>query len=176
MAGPLFQKDQKMDITKLRDYIERIERLEEEKKDVQNDIKEVYLEAKAQGFNKKALKAVIKLRKMNSADRDEYSNTLDDYMNALGQKMYGYRIHLYAVDNPIRTANESNKIRLLSPWNNKYLELIGFIKNQKPVSIYQLENLEDFNIFKGSSPVFILLNGNPKTLKYKVNYVERIVL
>ena len=73
-----------MDITKLRDYIERIERLEEEKKDVQNDIKEVYLEAKAAGFNKKALKAVIKLRKMDSASRDEYSNTLDDYMNALG--------------------------------------------------------------------------------------------
>ena len=73
-----------MDTTKLRNYIERIERLEEEKKDVQNDIKEVYLEAKAQGFNKKALKAVIKLRKMNSADRDEYNNTLDNYMNALG--------------------------------------------------------------------------------------------
>lgn len=73
-----------MDATKLREYIERIERLEEEKKDVQNDIKEVYLEAKSHGFNKKALKAVIKLRKMNSSDRDEYSNTLDNYMNALG--------------------------------------------------------------------------------------------
>jgi hypothetical protein len=90
--------------------------------------------------------------------------------------MYGYRIHLYAVDNPIRTANESSKIKLLYPWNNRYLELIGFVKDQKPISIYQLENLEDFNILKGSSPVFILLNGNPKTLKYKVNYVERIVL
>ena len=79
-----FKRNNKMDITKLRDYIERIERLEEEKKDVQNDIKEVYLEAKAAGFNKKALKAVIKLRKMDSSSRDEYTNTLDDYMNALG--------------------------------------------------------------------------------------------
>lgn len=73
-----------MDISRLRDYIERIERLEEEKKDVQGDIKEVYAEAKAAGFDKKALKAVIKLRKMDAASRDEYSDAVDNYMNALG--------------------------------------------------------------------------------------------
>lgn len=90
--------------------------------------------------------------------------------------MYGYRIHLYAVDNPIRTANESNKIKLLYPWNNRYLELIGFVKNQKPVSIHQLKDMEDFNRLKGSSPVFLQLNGNPKTLKYRVTNIERIIL
>lgn len=68
----------------LREYIERIERLEEEKKDVQQDIKEVYAEAKANGFDKKALKAVIKLRKMDEADRQDYENALDTYMAELG--------------------------------------------------------------------------------------------
>lgn len=68
---------------KLREYIERIERLEEEKKDVQSDIKEVYAEAKSQGYDKKALKAVIKLRKMDEADRQDYENALDTYMAAL---------------------------------------------------------------------------------------------
>lgn len=69
---------------KLREYIERIERLEEEKKDVQRDIKEVYAEAKANGYDKKALKAVIKLRKMDEATRQNYENTLDSYMVELG--------------------------------------------------------------------------------------------
>lgn len=70
--------------TQLREYIERIERLEEEKKDVQQDIKEVYAEAKANGYDKKALKAVIKLRKMDTADRQDYENALDSYMAELG--------------------------------------------------------------------------------------------
>lgn len=68
---------------KLRTYIERIERLEEEKKDVQKDIKEIYAEAKSNGFNKKALKAVLKLRKMDSAAREEYSNDVDAYLSAI---------------------------------------------------------------------------------------------
>ena len=46
----------------IKSYVERIERLEEEKREVQQDIKDVYTEAKSNGFNKKALKAVIKLR------------------------------------------------------------------------------------------------------------------
>ena len=86
MAGPFSKPkngDNKMDITNLREYIERIERLEEEKKDVQCDIKEVYAEAKAKGYDKKALKAVIKLRKMDEAARQDYENALDSYMDAL---------------------------------------------------------------------------------------------
>ena len=69
---------------KLLGYVERIERLEEEKKDVQQDIKEVYAEAKANGYDKKALKAIIKLRKMDEADRQDYSNAVDAYSSALG--------------------------------------------------------------------------------------------
>lgn len=69
---------------KLVEYVERIERLEEEKKEVQLDIKEVYAEAKSNGYDKKALKAVIKLRKMDAADRQDYSNAVDTYSNALG--------------------------------------------------------------------------------------------
>lgn len=71
-------------MAKLQEYVERIERLEEEKRDVQNDIKEVYSEAKANGFDKKALKAVIKLRKMDPDARTDYENALDTYMNELG--------------------------------------------------------------------------------------------
>jgi len=69
---------------KLVEYVERIERLEEEKREVQLDIKEVYAEAKSNGYDKKALKAVIKLRKMDAADRQDYSNAVDTYSNALG--------------------------------------------------------------------------------------------
>lgn len=61
--------------------IQRIERLEEEKKEIQSDIKEVYAEAKARGYNKKALKQVIKLRKMSTADRDEMDFLVSEYMN-----------------------------------------------------------------------------------------------
>lgn len=61
--------------------IQRIERLEEEKKEIQSDIKEVYAEAKARGYNKKALKQVIKLRKMDAADRDEMDFLVSEYMN-----------------------------------------------------------------------------------------------
>lgn len=61
--------------------IQRIERLEEEKKEIQLDIKEVYAEAKARGYNKKALKQVINLRKMDAADRDEMDFLVSEYMN-----------------------------------------------------------------------------------------------
>ena len=72
-------------MAKLQEYIERIERLEEEKKDVQCDIKGVYSEAKSQGYDKKALKAVIKLRKMDAASRQNYEAALDAYMAELGE-------------------------------------------------------------------------------------------
>ena len=90
--------------------------------------------------------------------------------------MYGYRIYLYAVEDPIRTANETKKITLLYPWNNRYLELVGFIKNQKPIPIHSLELKENLAFLRGASPVFIQLNGNIKTLSYKVKEVERIKL
>ena len=64
----------------IKEYIERIERLEQEKKDIQQDIKEVYLEAKANGFNKKAIKQVIKYRKMDPDERRDLLVDIDNYL------------------------------------------------------------------------------------------------
>jgi len=70
----------------LRSFIERIERLEEEKKALADDIKEVYSEAKVTGFDTKVMRQVIRLRKMESADRQEQEAMLDLYLGALGMK------------------------------------------------------------------------------------------
>ena len=64
--------------------VERIERLEEEKKTIADDIKEVYAEAKANGFDTKILRKVISLRKKDRHEREEEEAILDLYMNALG--------------------------------------------------------------------------------------------
>jgi uncharacterized protein (UPF0335 family) len=68
----------------LRQFIERIETLEEEKKGIADDIKDVYGEAKGTGFDTKAMKAVIRLRKMEAAARQEAEAMLDTYKAALG--------------------------------------------------------------------------------------------
>ena len=68
---------------RLRSLIERIERLEEEKKALSSDIRDIYAEAKSAGFDVKIMRAVIKLRKMNAADRDEQEFLLDTYKKAL---------------------------------------------------------------------------------------------
>ena len=73
-----FAKDQ------LKAIIERIERLEEEKKTISDDIRDVYAESKANGFDTKALRAVIKLRKQDANERAEHEAILDTYLNALG--------------------------------------------------------------------------------------------
>lgn len=70
----------------LRSYIERIERLEEEKKALADDIREVYSEAKGTGFDTKVMRQVVRLRKMESADRQEQEAMLDLYLNALGMR------------------------------------------------------------------------------------------
>lgn len=68
----------------LRSIIERIERLEEEKKTIADDIKEVYAEAKGNGFDTKTLRKVVTLRKKDQAEREEEEAMLDLYMGALG--------------------------------------------------------------------------------------------
>lgn len=68
----------------LRSFIERIERLEEEKKTIQDDIKDVYGEAKSTGFDTKILKEVIRLRKQDADERAERQAILDTYLFALG--------------------------------------------------------------------------------------------
>lgn len=68
----------------LRSFVERIERLEEEKKTIADDIKDVYAEAKGTGFDTKALKRIIALRKKDEQERMEEEAVLDTYMIALG--------------------------------------------------------------------------------------------
>ena len=68
----------------LKSIVERIERLEEEKKTIAGDIKEVYAEAKANGFDTKIPRKVISLRKKDAAEREEEESMLDVYLAALG--------------------------------------------------------------------------------------------
>ena len=69
---------------RLRSLIERIERLEEEKGALTADIREVYAEAKATGFDVKIMRQVIRLRKMDRHDREEQEHLLDLYKRAIG--------------------------------------------------------------------------------------------
>ncbi len=68
----------------LRLLIERIERLEEEKKGITDDIRDVYAEAKSTGFDAKTMRAIVRLRKMEKHDRDEADALLETYRVALG--------------------------------------------------------------------------------------------
>ncbi|MXP14938.1 DUF2312 domain-containing protein [Altererythrobacter confluentis] len=69
---------------RLRLLIERIERLEEEKKGIADDIRDVYAEAKAVGYDPKIMRQVVRLRKMKPDDRSEMETILDVYKSALG--------------------------------------------------------------------------------------------
>lgn len=68
----------------LRSFIERIERLEEEKKGISDDIRDVFAEAKGTGFDTKVMRQVIRLRKKEPAERQEEEAILDLYLHALG--------------------------------------------------------------------------------------------
>lgn len=71
----------------LKQYIERIERLEEDKKVISEGIKEVYAEAKSTGFDAKIIRKVISLRKMDAAEREELEFLIDTYKTALGMSV-----------------------------------------------------------------------------------------
>ena len=73
-----FAKDQ------LKAIIERIEKLEEEKKATSDDIRDVYAEAKGNGFDAKALRTIVRLRKQDANERTEQETILETYMQALG--------------------------------------------------------------------------------------------
>ena len=73
-----FAKDQ------LKSIIERIERLEEEKKAISDDIRDVYAESKGNGFDVKALRTVVRLRKQDKQEREEQEAILETYLQALG--------------------------------------------------------------------------------------------
>lgn len=68
----------------LRAFVERIERLEDEKRTISDDIKEVYAEAKGTGFDVKVLRQIVRIRKQDAAERQEQEAILDLYMHALG--------------------------------------------------------------------------------------------
>jgi uncharacterized protein (UPF0335 family) len=77
-AAAQFSRDQ------LKSIIERIERLEEEKKTISDDIRDVYAEAKGNGYDVKALRTIVRMRKMDANDRQEQETILETYMHALG--------------------------------------------------------------------------------------------
>ena len=77
-AAHRFAKDQ------LKAIIERIERLEEEKKTISDDIRDVYAEAKGNGFDTKALRTIVRMRKQDANERAEQETILETYMQALG--------------------------------------------------------------------------------------------
>jgi uncharacterized protein (UPF0335 family) len=70
--------------SQLKSIIERIERLEEDRAAVQNDLKEVYQEAKGNGFDTKVLRKVVRLRKQDKAKRQEEEALVDLYLSAIG--------------------------------------------------------------------------------------------
>ena len=69
----------------LRAFVERIERLEEEKRTIADDIKDVYAEAKGNGFDVKILRKVVRIRKQDRAKRQEEEAILDLYLSAIGE-------------------------------------------------------------------------------------------
>ena len=69
---------------RLRSFLDRIERLEEEKAGLTADIREVYAEAKGSGFDTKVMRQIVRLRKMDSADRQEQEALLEVYRRAIG--------------------------------------------------------------------------------------------
>ena len=71
---------------RLKSLIERVERLEEEKAALAEDIREVYSEAKGSGFDVKIMRQIVRLRKMDTSDRQEQEAILDTYMAALGMR------------------------------------------------------------------------------------------
>jgi len=72
--------------SQLKSIIERVERLESDKKGITDDIKEVYSEAKGNGYDTKIIKAIVKLRRLSKPERDEQETLIDTYLTALGMK------------------------------------------------------------------------------------------
>jgi uncharacterized protein (UPF0335 family) len=86
MADEISESTQTVAAGQLRAFIERIERLEEEKKTIADDIKEVYAELKGTGFDPKAVRTLVRLRKQDHAERQEEEAILDLYKAALGME------------------------------------------------------------------------------------------
>ncbi len=84
MTDEIAETSQTVAAGQLRAFIERIERLEEDKSSITDDIRDVYAEAKGTGFDTKAIRTIVRLRKKDKAERDEEETILDLYKAALG--------------------------------------------------------------------------------------------
>lgn len=84
MSEEITETSQTVSAGQLRAFVERLERLEEDKKAISDDIKEVFAEMKGTGFDTKAVRTIIRLRKKDQAERQEEESILDLYLNALG--------------------------------------------------------------------------------------------
>jgi uncharacterized protein (UPF0335 family) len=76
--------DKSISAQRLKQFISRVERLEDEKKNLSADLREVYSEAKGAGFDVKIMRQVVRLRKMDKADREEQESLLQIYLDAVG--------------------------------------------------------------------------------------------
>jgi uncharacterized protein (UPF0335 family) len=83
-AAPREETSYRLAKDQLKSIVERVERLEEEKKATSDDIKDVYAEAKSNGFDAKALRTIVRMRKMDANERREAEEILETYMHALG--------------------------------------------------------------------------------------------
>lgn len=93
----------------LRAFVERIERLEEEKKEIADDIKDVYGEAKGRGYDKKVLKRIVQIRKLDPHEHEEFESLVETYMQALGM---GIQERLPLGDESPRTVKPTTAVQL----------------------------------------------------------------
>ena len=84
MSDEVLEVKETVAAAELRQFIERIERLEEEKAALQDDVKEVFAEAKGRGYDVKAMRAILRIRKKDPNERQEEEAILETYLNALG--------------------------------------------------------------------------------------------
>ena len=115
-----FAKDQ------LKAFIERVEQLEEEKKAIADDIRDVYAEAKGNGFDVKALRVVVRLRKQDIDERKEHEAILETYLHALGM-MLRQRYWLQRSPWPDHSRSKERRrfARLCSGHSRLWLEALG---------------------------------------------------
>src|ERR1700720_2625446 len=107
-----FAKDQ------LKAIVERVERLEEEKKAIADDIRDVYAEAKGNGFDVKALRTIVRLRKQDADERREQEAILETYLHALGMLTLPLRASIYSRTAPCRGSPQAGFPRLAAPRPN----------------------------------------------------------
>lgn len=89
--------------------------------------------------------------------------------------MYTYRIFLDHYGYTMQTMDRFNNL-FSKIYNDKYIQLLGFVKNQKIISYFDLDEIEDLSTFKNYNPVCVTNNGNIKILSYKIKEVKRLNL